>query len=155
MKVAEGTLSDMKKHGFTLIELLVVISVLSILFVILLPNLIGARQRARDAAAKSDLAQLKAALRLYYNDFQKYPESSGGKIQGCGSGTSTCTDELSANGTMYMKALPSKFTYQKVNDDAYLVSVVLENAGDPDITASASKCNVSSPGTNNYYVCED
>ena len=37
--------------GFTLIELLIVIAIIAILIAVLLPNLLGARQRAFDAAA--------------------------------------------------------------------------------------------------------
>lgn len=41
----------MRNKGFTLIELLIVIAIIAILVAVLLPNLLGARQRAFDAAA--------------------------------------------------------------------------------------------------------
>ncbi len=64
-----------KEKGFTLIELLVVIFIIGVLTAVVLPNLIGARQRGRDAKRKQDLESIKNALRLYYNDNQAYPDT--------------------------------------------------------------------------------
>jgi len=64
-----------KKLGFTLIELLVVISIIATLTAILLPNFMGARERASDSKRKQDMMAMKTALRLFYNDTQNYPNS--------------------------------------------------------------------------------
>jgi len=57
-----------KKQGFTLIELLVVIAIIAILSAIGLVALNGAREKARDAQRRSDIAQIRTALSLYYDD---------------------------------------------------------------------------------------
>lgn len=57
-----------QKKGFTLIELLVVIAIIGILSAIGLVSLNGAREKARDSKRESDLAQIKSAMALYYDD---------------------------------------------------------------------------------------
>lgn len=57
-----------KRKGFTLIELLVVIAIIGVLSALALVALNGARQKARDATRKSDLAQYRIAMEAYFND---------------------------------------------------------------------------------------
>ncbi len=59
--------------GFTLIELLVVISIIGILSSFAVISLNSARQKARDALRKGDMAQLRTALEMYYDDYFNYP----------------------------------------------------------------------------------
>lgn len=61
------------RKGFTLIELLVVISIIGILSSFAVVSLNNARAKARDALRKSDMAQLRTALNLYYDDNMSYP----------------------------------------------------------------------------------
>ena len=61
------------QKGFTLIELLIVIVIIGILAVALLPKILGAPARARDAARKADLNQILTGVEVYYNDNLKYP----------------------------------------------------------------------------------
>ena len=67
----------MKKLGFTLIELLVVISIIGILSTLLMANVGGVRERARDAQRKSDINQIQKALEMYKNSQKPpvYPDS--------------------------------------------------------------------------------
>jgi general secretion pathway protein G len=58
----------MTSKGFTLIELLVVIAIIGTLSALLLPNFMGARERARDTQRKSDVKQIQKALELYKLD---------------------------------------------------------------------------------------
>ncbi|USN53722.1 MAG: type II secretion system protein [Candidatus Nomurabacteria bacterium] len=66
-------LPDLKKSdsrkGFTLIELLVVIAIIGILSGIGITQFNKSREKARDAQRKSDLANIRSALLLYYDDY--------------------------------------------------------------------------------------
>ena len=59
--------------AFTLIELLVVIAIIAILAALLLPALSRAKTSAKSAACKSNLRQIGIGLRLYVDEFEKYP----------------------------------------------------------------------------------
>ena len=52
------------KSGFTLVELLVSISIISLMLAFLLPNFMGARERARDAQKKEDLNSIIMMFRV-------------------------------------------------------------------------------------------
>jgi len=65
----------MKNKGFTLIELLVVVAVISILSLILVPNVRENLRRAKVAKTKALIGSLEVAIAAYKNDFGKYPES--------------------------------------------------------------------------------
>ena len=126
--------------GFTLIELLVVISLIGILSTLVLANLNAARERGRDAARKSDLKNIQTALRLYYNDYGKYPENdSAKKIMGCGvPGTTACNGDepFSAGGQTYMSTLPAdplsdlSYQYERIDLDTFTLKACLENKSD-------------------------
>lgn len=60
-------------HGFTLIELLVVISIIGLLSSFAVVSLNSARTKARDALRQGDMAQIRTALYLYYDDNNRYP----------------------------------------------------------------------------------
>ena len=142
----------MGNKGFTLIELLVVISIIGILAGLLLLNFVGVRGRASDTKMKNDLRQLKSALRLYYNDNQSYPATASMPTSGSFDDGGT---------TIYMKELPADFTYYSDGDETFLLQVTLANTGDEDIATSQSRCSAEitsysvTPGTTDYFVCQD
>ena len=164
------------QKGFSLIELLVVIAITAVLLAVVAPNLLSARERARDARKKQEVNEMKNALRMYYTDFQVYPANSmfcNGKannILGCGALHNTCcpcdTSVDFAVGdtcsTVYMKKFPSDFKenmfYYSSGDD-FCLKVALENAADGDIAISQSRC-ATACGTyctdsKDYCTCAD
>ena len=61
-----------KDEGFTLIELMVVVLIIAILIAIAIPTFLGARERAQDRAAQSDLRNAYTAAKVFYVDNEDY-----------------------------------------------------------------------------------
>jgi general secretion pathway protein G len=64
-----------KQRGFTLIELIVVVTIIGILAGIAVSNVKNAQNKAREAALKDDLHEMRKAIDNYYADKQRYPQS--------------------------------------------------------------------------------
>jgi prepilin-type N-terminal cleavage/methylation domain-containing protein len=157
------------QKAFTLIELLVVIAIIASIVAMAIPNYLSARQRAQDAKKKMEMVQLKNALRLYYNDYNKYPvDNSPGplyvQIKGCGAtGTSNCdrtvctTVDFAAGGsgcdTIYMKQFPTGFGpnassktifyFNNAAKDDFCLTSAMSNQSDPDIAVSLARCTTA------------
>jgi type IV pilus assembly protein PilA len=61
-----------EEGGFTLIELMVVVLIIAILIAIAIPTFLGARQRAQNRAAQSDLRNGLVAAKTLYTDDESF-----------------------------------------------------------------------------------
>ena len=66
----------MQKRGFTLIELLVVIAIIGILVTIVLVGFGTIRQDAKNANIKGNMAQMRLAVEMFYNENTTYVGAS-------------------------------------------------------------------------------
>ncbi|HVF62936.1 MAG TPA: type II secretion system major pseudopilin GspG [Casimicrobiaceae bacterium] len=62
-----------RERAFTLIEIMVVIVILGVLAALVVPRVLERPDEARAVAAKSDIAAVMQALKLYRLDNQRYP----------------------------------------------------------------------------------
>ncbi len=64
--------------GFTLLEVMVVVVIIGVLMAIIVPNVLGRADDARVTAARTDVANLMQALKLYKLDNQRFPSAEQG-----------------------------------------------------------------------------
>jgi len=64
------------REGFTLVELMIVIIILAILTGIAVPSYMVLRNRARNAAAQSELRNIATAIEMYFADKESYPATT-------------------------------------------------------------------------------
>lgn len=67
-----------RQQGFTLIEIMVVLVILGVMAALVVPRVLGRADDARKVAAKSDIASLMNALKLYNLDNMRYPTNAQG-----------------------------------------------------------------------------
>lgn len=65
-------------RGFSLIELLLVMVILSILAVLVVPRFAGQSEKAKLQAARSDIAAIELAIRMFETQVARYPTQQEG-----------------------------------------------------------------------------
>lgn len=77
-KISITNSSHIRQRGFTLIEIMVVLVIIGVMAALIVPRVIGRADDARIVAAKSDIASLMNALKLYDLDNMRYPTMQQG-----------------------------------------------------------------------------
>lgn len=153
-----------KFSGFTLIELIIVMAIFAIIAAIGIGTYTTSQQKGWDAQRVQNLAGIRQALEMYYNDYGKYSPASGGKILSCGGGACAWgggpMDD--PNGTVYMRVVPKdprdplRTYYYTVADDQswFKLYGCIENKQDPRrITGGYAGTNCSTCIETNATLC--
>ena len=93
------------KNGFTLIEMMVVLIILSVIGVMVVPNILGRPDEARVTVAKSDIKSIENALDLYKLDNFNYPTTEQG-LKALVEKPTAAPVPQNWNGAAYLKKLP-------------------------------------------------
>jgi len=110
------------QNGFTLIEILVVIGIIGLLSVFLVPNLLGARDRAKEAAVKGVMHSVQLAVEAYQMENEAYPM-----------GTNIPLESLAKNyliGGGYLASVPKNPFTGKEYTDADIAGKIIYNYND-------------------------
>lgn len=119
------------QRGFSLIELIVVVTIIGILASIALVNVRTAQRKAREAALRDNLHEMRKAIDNFYADKQHYPSS---------------LDELVPN---YIRRIPSdpitmQNDWEPVMDDPLSLEGEMSGDTDPQAVAQPGVIDVKS-----------
>lgn len=139
-----------KKAGFTLVELLVSIAIIATLTAILLPNFMGARERAKDTQKIQDMAAIKNALRAYYNDYQTYPGDDDDVLDI----DIVTTMNDNPKDTVYIQTVGIGYSYYRTNGgDGFNLRAYLDSGQGDDDLNSQTRCGTGTSVDKLYVVC--
>jgi len=110
------------QNGFTLIEILVVIGIIGLLSVFLVPNLLGARDRAKEAAVKGVMHSVQLAVEAYQMENEVYPMGTNVPME------SLAKNYLTVGG--YLASVPKNPFTGKEYTDADITGKIIYNYND-------------------------
>ncbi|MCI0621968.1 MAG: type II secretion system GspH family protein [Acidobacteria bacterium] len=124
-------LAEAKQKGFSLLELLIVLTIMLIVAAVAVPNYMGSRARANEAAAAASVRAIISAQNLYRNTHGNYTEliTLGGDF---------LTDQKLASG--------SKSGYNYVSDPGVAVALNFSVEATPALSLGPSRT-----GVRHYY----
>lgn len=119
------------QRGFSLIELIVVVTIIGILASIALVNVRTAQRKAREAALRENLFQMRKAIDNFYADKQRYPSD---------------LNELVPN---YIRRIPAdpitmQVDWEPVMDDPLSLEGGMETETDPEAMTQPGVIDVKS-----------
>ena len=107
--------ADARRSGFTLIELMIVVAIIGILAAVAIPRFAELVRKSSEGATKGSLGAVRAAIAIYYGDFQgMYPVDS--------------LQSLVLNGK-YMTALPISKTPNYHSDTSSVLAITSNTIG--------------------------
>lgn len=114
-----------KEKGFTLVELMVVIIILAVLTAIAVPSYMALRNRARVAAAQSEMQNIATALELYNADNDAYPLTAAypAALQPNYMTIVPTTDPWGVNSYTYVSAAGATYTLTCTSADPDIVII--------------------------------
>jgi len=86
------------QRGFTLVELLIVVIILALLAAIVVPQFASSTEDAKSASLNSTLANVRAAIDLYYQQHGEYPSAIAA------TGGAACIDGTAGDGAIDTEA---------------------------------------------------
>jgi type IV pilus assembly protein PilA len=89
-----------EEGGFTLIELMVVVLIIAILIAIAIPTFLGARKRAQDKQAQSNIRNGLTAEKTFYVDNQAYTEVADPDLKDIEASLDFAQDDASLRGVL-------------------------------------------------------
>jgi len=144
------------RKGFTLIELLIVITIIGVLAVALVPRIVGAPAKARDAARKADLQQIATGIELFYDSTGAYPTTTGSCIEDmqslAGYLSSTPDDpQKGASTAPASSECTDGYTYV-LTSDGFILSALMEKSAALNTNENIYASTAWSSGTSSAFM---